>query len=84
VGSFVISGNRLTLFNDPACSDVTGIYTWSLDNGQLVLSAVEDPCAIKLRAVNLTTQAWLSCQPPNTEAAVTDHWPKPPGCDTPE
>ena len=34
-----------------------------------------------LRAANFIDQAWLSCRPPNTEAAITDHWNKPEGCD---
>jgi hypothetical protein len=37
--------------------------------------------AIYLRATNLTSLPWLSCQPPNTEAGTTDHWLKPAGCD---
>ena len=28
----------------------------------------------------LTKQPWLSCQPPNPEAAISDHWIRPPGC----
>jgi len=35
----------------------------------------------KLRAMNLTQHPWLSCRPPNIEAAVTERWPKPEGCD---
>ena len=83
VGSFTVAGDRVTLFNDPVCAQDVGIYTWRLEKGTLILDAVEDPCAIKLRAMNLTKQVWASCQPPNIEAAVSDHWPKPPGCDTP-
>ncbi|HEX9386281.1 MAG TPA: hypothetical protein VF918_08175 [Anaerolineales bacterium] len=33
------------------------------------------------RAANLIDQLWLSCRPPNTEAALTDHWEKPAGYD---
>jgi len=80
IGSFTVQGDRLTLFNDPVCQDESGSYTWSLQEGQLVLRVVEDPCAIRLRAMNLTRQPWLSCRPPNIEAAVTGHWPEPPGC----
>lgn len=80
LGSFSVSGSDLTLFNDPACLDVVGRYTWALAGGQLQLTAVDDPCAIALRAMNLTQLPWDSCRPPNTEAAVTGHWPAPPGC----
>ena len=81
MGSFTVEGDRLTLFNDPNCTDVTGTYTWELQEGNLVLREVEDPCAIHLRAINLTQKSWLSCRPPNPEAMVTDHWPKPAGCE---
>lgn len=81
IGSFYISGDRLILANDPVCQEVIGVYRWRLDEGRLNLAEIDDSCAIHLRAMNLTDLPWLSCQPPNTEAATTDHWPKPPGCD---
>jgi hypothetical protein len=43
--------------------------------------AIDDPCAIKLRGLNLTQQPWRACRPPTIEAAVTEHWPKQEGCD---
>jgi len=81
IGSYVVSGDRLTLANDPVCHEVFGIYKWKLEKGTLVLTMIEDKCAIGLRAMNLTKLPWLSCQPPNIEAAITDYWPKLPGCD---
>ncbi len=81
MGSFILSGDQLTLANDPVCHEVIGVYRWKLEEGKLILSLVEDNCAIGLRAMNLTKLPWLSCQPPNREAAITDHWPKPAGCD---
>lgn len=84
LASFELSGDRLYLFNDPNCPDTVGIYTWRQENweGQLTLTLelVEDDCAIKLRGRNLSKQPWLSCLPPNTEAAISDHWEKPQGC----
>jgi hypothetical protein len=80
VGSFTVSGNRIMLFNDPTCHEEVGIYTWFLEGGWLTLHVVDDRCAISLRAMNLTNQPWASCQPPSSEAAISDHWPKPPGC----
>ncbi len=95
VGSFVVSGTQITFFNDPFCEEdlrMVGTYTWKWDaRGDLHLSTVADPCSIGLRAKNLTSTAWVktpllpqeraeSCQPPNREAAVTDHWKKPPYC----
>jgi hypothetical protein len=89
IGSYVITRDRWTsgapdqilLFNDPTCPDAIGLYTWRLEGGNLILEVIDDTCAIYLRAMNLTNLPWLSCQPPNIEAGITDHWPKPEGCD---
>jgi len=80
IASFTVSQDRLYLFNDPVCTDAVGAYKWELERGTLTLEVIEDECAIRLRAMNLTGLPWLSCRPPNAEAAVTDHWWKPPGC----
>jgi hypothetical protein len=89
-GSFVITRDRetkleyperLVLFNDPTCTGVVGVYTWDYGNGNLILRVVDDTCSIHLRAMNLTALPWQSCYPPGIEAGITDHWPKPPGCD---
>lgn len=89
LGSFIVTRDELSspksgqllLANDPVCQEVVGVYTWKLEEGKLILKMIEDKCAIRLRAMNLTNLPWLSCQPPSTEAAITDHWPKPPGCE---
>jgi hypothetical protein len=81
IGTYIVAGDRLLLANDPTCIEALGLYRWRLDEGQLVLEVVDDPCAIKLRAMNLTQQPWQSCRPPNIEAAVSEHWLKPEGCD---
>ncbi len=81
LGSYKVSEDRLYLFNDPYCNWDTGVYTWKLEDGSLTLTEVDDPCSQGLRAANLVDQPWLSCRPPNREAAITDHWMKPKGCD---
>ena len=81
IGSFVVDGNRVRLFNDPTCMEVMGSYTWSLKEGRLALQVVEDKCAIGMRAKNLTQLPWMSCQPPSMEADFSGHWNKPSGCD---
>lgn len=81
IGTFIAADDRLLLANDPTCIDGLGLYRWRLENGRLSFEVIDDPCAIKLRSFNLTQQPWISCRPPNTEAAVTDHWPKPEGCE---
>jgi hypothetical protein len=77
IGSFVVEGNRVQLFNDPTCIEVTGMYTWTLEAGRLNWMVVQDECAIGMRAKNLAQQPWLSCQPPSMET----NWQQPPGCD---
>ena len=80
LGSYSVSGNQLLVFNDPTCTDVAGRYTWSVAAGSLRLVEVDDACAIHLRALNFTMLPWVSCQPPNREAAVSGHWLEPSGC----
>ena len=80
IASFSLEGDRLSLFNDPVCHETTGMYNWKAEGGQIVFTVIEDECAIRLRAMNLTKQPWFSCRPLNTEAATTGHWPEPPGC----
>ena len=81
LGSFIADGNRLRLFNDPCCIEVTGFYRWKLADGQLILQVVEDECAIGLRAKNLTQRPWRSCRPPSMEVGTDDQSPRSPGCD---
>jgi len=81
IGTYVVAGDRLLLANDPTCIDGLGLYSWKLHENRLVLEVIDDPCAIRLRAMNLTQMPWDACRPPNIEAAVTEHWRKPEGCD---
>jgi hypothetical protein len=81
LGSYTVSGDRIYLFNDPYCNWDTGLYQWKLEDGVLTFIEIDDPCSQGLRAANLTDQPWMSCDPPNIEAKITDHWQKPSGCD---
>ena len=81
IGTCIVAGDRILLANDPVCIDALGLYRWRLEEGHLMFDVIDDPCAIRLRAMNLTRQPWRPCRPPNFEAAVTDHWHKPEGCD---
>jgi hypothetical protein len=89
LGSYVLvrdrrtagTSDQLLLFNDPNCPTAVGLYTWKLEDRNLILEVVHDTCSIHLRAMNLANLPWLSCQPPNIEAGITDHWQKPPGCE---
>ncbi len=81
IGSYTVTGATVTLYNDPTCPELTSRYTVTLADGQLVFADPDtDPCAIKLRTMNLTQQPWSSCQPPKQEAAISGHWPVPDGC----
>lgn len=62
LGSFIISGDRVSFFNDPHCYEDIGIYTWKLEDGKLTLEVVRDDCAFGLRAENLVDLPWESCQ----------------------
>jgi len=81
IGTFLVAGDRLLLANDPTCQECIGVYTWKLEQDKLRIQTIDDPCAIKLRAMNFAQQPWLSCRPPSTEAAVSGYWPQPAGCD---
>jgi hypothetical protein len=90
LGSFLITHDdiskvelpdKLLLFNDPHCTGIVGVYTWTVQDGSLEFQAIDDTCSYQLRAANLTSRPWLSCQPPGHEAGITDHWSKPAGCD---
>lgn len=81
IASYAVLGDRLLVFNDPYCPKEVGIYRWTLEEGMLTLETIQDTCALNLRPKNLSYQPWLSCHPPNVEAAISDHWQKPLGCE---
>jgi hypothetical protein len=81
IASFTVDQDKLYLFNDPYCTDDVGIYAWAIKNRTLNLSVIQDDCSMKLRGANLGEYPWVSCLPPNREAAVSGHWPVPLGCE---
>ncbi|MFC1829487.1 hypothetical protein ACFL0O_07750 [Thermodesulfobacteriota bacterium] len=80
IGTYIVADNRIILANDPSCINGIGVYEWKFEDRKLKFKVIDDDCAIKLRAVNLTEVPWDSCQPPGIEAAITEHWRKPQGC----
>jgi len=62
VGSFTVSGEQITFFNDPNCMQDSGIYRWRRDGRSLLLEEVADPCAFGLRARNLTAGRWVAVE----------------------
>ncbi len=81
LGSFALDGDHLTLFNDPTCPHTTGHYTWQMHDNALTLDIIEDDCQVNRRARTFANIPWPACQPKDTEAAISDHWPKSPGCE---
>lgn len=79
IASYSVSGDRLTLFNDPYCRDEVGEYLWTLEEGSLKLDAVVDTCSFDLRAENLGHEHWSAC-PPAEAADVKDQVQNPSGC----
>jgi hypothetical protein len=78
-GSYVVSEDRLVIFNDPNCVGDIGVYTWHKENEVLSFQVIDDPCAIQLRGKNLVHLPWMSCQPPEVENE-RDRWNQPNGC----
>ena len=62
LGSFVIDGDQLTLFNDPTCPHTAGHYTWRFHEGQLLFDIIEDDCQVNRRARTFANMPWPSCQ----------------------
>lgn len=69
VGSFTLTDDRITFFNDPTCGSEVGIYEWERKERSLILKVIDDPCMFGLRAANFSNLPWDSCQPPNREAS---------------
>ena len=57
-GHYVVAGTHVTLFNDPECTAVRGVYRWAVDDGRLTLTVLFDPCAFGQRARDLTDRVW--------------------------
>ena len=60
VASFRIEGDHLFLFNDLVC-DEQGEYQWTMTDGSLHLSVINDPCNFELRGRNLSLGTWELC-----------------------
>jgi hypothetical protein len=63
LGSFTISGDRVTLFNDLNCPESVGVYAWRREAGQLIFDVVEDECGFGLRTERFVNLPWLPAGP---------------------
>lgn len=79
LASFTVSGDRLTLFNDPYCAEV-GEYTWKLADGQLKLDLINDACSFGLRGRTLSQQSWPACRPAEATTGASQQEQETPGC----
>jgi hypothetical protein len=88
LASYTVEGDRLFLFNDPYCPQVTGEYRWRIEDRwgladrALILELVDDPCSIDLRGENLAAQEWFNCGPPSAYTGASDHYHREPACQT--
>jgi hypothetical protein len=41
-----------------------GVFTWKLEAGKLIFKVIDDECAIRLRALNMTEVPWILSQRP--------------------
>lgn len=81
IASYTVTGDRLEIFNDPHCPQVTGVYTWHRADGNVEMEVHLDECSFGLRGKNLSRQAWHSCLPPKGATGTGDLWSIPPGCE---
>src|SRR6266508_302977 len=63
-GHFVVSGDRIEIFNDPNCPQDRATYRWRETGGTLALTLVGDPCDYgDIRAFDLTRKPWVRVNP---------------------
>lgn len=58
LGSFAVSGDQVTFFNDPHCYAVIGTYKWRLEGKKLNLEVIQDTCHVDRRARTMTNLPW--------------------------
>lgn len=59
LGSYVVDGHRVTLFNDANCPQTPGVYRFELTPHGLRLRAIEDDCPFSgERALDLMVRPW--------------------------
>ena len=63
-GHFVVSGDRVEIFNDPNCPTDRATYRWAVRGGNLTIQPVADPCDYGgTRARDLTMTQWVRVNP---------------------
>jgi hypothetical protein len=63
------------LFNHPVCPDIVEVYEWTQEGEVLLFTVVDDPCSIKLRAMNLTKRRGFPASHPPHELSWSTEQP---------
>ena len=60
MGSFVVEGDRVTLFNDANCPQTPGVYTFDLTAHAIRFAVVDDGCPFSgERSFDLMVRPWI-------------------------
>jgi hypothetical protein len=79
LGHYVVTGDRIELFNDVNCSGVRGKYHWSIQNHQLTFDLIDDPCPFEdERSHDLTLAPWT--QVDACHSGIKEWYPALVGC----
>jgi hypothetical protein len=67
-GEYGVFGDQMRFGNEvavhgAACTTGDGIYTWSLENGVLTLTVVEDPCPLTINRIAEWESGWSTTAP---------------------
>jgi hypothetical protein len=78
-GHYEVVDDRVTVFNDPHCTQVRGEYRWGRSGHELSFDVVDDPCAFEgERANDLMFSTWTAVRP--CLSGVQYWWPALVGC----
>ena len=78
-GHYEVRGERITIFNDPHCSQVRGRYRWSRTGTALSFRVIEDVCPFEdERPDDLMFSSWIAVRP--CRSGIQYWWPALIGC----
>jgi hypothetical protein len=79
MGSFVVEGDRLTLFNDANCPQTQGVYEIEVTAHGIRFRAIDDECSFgNERALDLEYRPWTRV--PACIRRIADLWPAAVAC----
>jgi hypothetical protein len=78
-GHYEVRGDRVSFFNDPNCSRISGTYRWARSGGDLSFQVVDDTCPYEdERADDLMFSPWTQVRP--CLSGIRYWWPALIGC----